>query len=682
MGLPLIDLLVALFFLMSLVVVARFRNEIRIHDAESYRFLSGGLAVLAVVSLIRIYSGIGLFAAIPFLSDPLFFKVISWIGIITGATFVVSGVSTWLPIARVNRQIGYDLVKRLELIKRVEQLVMVETRQPEILCTTLDYMVELNGISWGAVFDCPTDSSAATLLSTAGSPVTEASNLHQIKCAGDDFLGSDAMESPGTTNIMRKLSSVMLPPNLVLPLVSGERVYGAFLLWSSPEGMSNESEMRVNLKIAVDAITRQLDLESYRSEATLDNQNRRFRHALEGAVDPTLELKENFVTLARMMSSHLQADHVSLAIPSGDGLMRRLTVGTGGTLLDEVGLDFQAENSHVGYVFEFGEPMSIPDLEESSPLPASDLAVIGGTRSVVAIPVFDRGHKQGVLSIGSQDINVFDSGHEQTLQTIMPIFSDLLLADGHSRTLSETQRRFSVVEGFLREICVLEDLQAAFQQAADLIKSELDCSMVRIATYNHDGVFLRSRAFAHDDRVRPTTPHDGHMVLSLMPLHQQVRDRRQVLLIGPDLSLSLEAAEASQAFFGETPNAMLVPITVGPQVLAVISIANAHRSSQFKLHRTDILLARSIAGALSLAIQAELNRGVTRKRDQQDKITSPGPASRLRRQVNSSLSGIMGSLEMIKAQQKPSGRELDKYLSIIDKSAQRIHECVTEPSPE
>jgi hypothetical protein len=172
------------------------------------------------------------------------------------------------------------------------------------------------------------------------------------------------------------------------------------------------------------------------------------------------------------------------------------------------------------------------------------------------------------------------------------------------------------------------------------------------------------------------------MVLSLMPLHRQIRDQGKVLLIGTDQNQTIEVAEASQAFFGEVQRAMLIPITVGRQVLAVISVAYAHWSDVSKNHRIDMLLTKSIAGALSLAIQAELNRGSKRTKDERDQIKVSLPTSQLRGQVNSSLSGILGSLEMIKAQQKSNDPGIDKYLSIIDKSAHRIHEYVTQPSPE
>lgn len=682
MELPFLDLLAALFFLLALVVVARFREDIRIHDAESYRFLTAGLAVLSVVVLTRMFGGVGLFATVPLLSDPLFFKIVTWIGIIMGATFVVSGVSTWLPIARVNRRLGQDSMQRLELIKRVEQLVMVESRSPEVLCTALDYMVELAGVSWGAVYSCSTDDAHANLLSTSGGAASDVGALHQVEWTQDDVLGNDDLELSDRPNLARKLASLMPPPNLVLPLISGDRVYGAFLLWSGVEGALEENELRMNLKLAVDIITRQLDLDLQRSETAFAHRCRRFAQSLDEAMDPSLELKENFTAFVRLMSSQLQADHVSFAISSGGGLVRRLTIGTGGTLLDEVGLDLQVQASAIGQVFESGEPIFIGDSNEASALAQSGLAATGGIHSVLAIPVSRRGRRQAVLSIGSREAHAFDKRHQQLLQSVAPVFSDLIVADEHSQTLNEMRRRSSIVDSFLNELGATEDLQTAFCQAADLILAELKCSMVRIATYNHDGVFLRSRAVAHEKKVCPTTPPEGHMVMSLMPLHRQVRDQGKILLIGSDQAQTFTDAEESQAFFGEVQSALLVPITVGNQVLAVIGVGSADKEVRCGYRRADILLTRSIAGALSLAIRAELNRGATRPRDESDRLRTSSSTSRLRGQVKSSLSGILGSLEMIKAQHESSGPQLDKYLSIIDKSAHRIHEHVTQTTAE
>ncbi|MBU0984472.1 MAG: hypothetical protein KKA42_11415, partial [candidate division Zixibacteria bacterium] len=131
----------SLFFLLALVMVFRFRKQISAESVATYNEIGGGLVILALVMLGRVYGDLGVFSSVPFLSDPVFYDLISWIGIITGSLLVVTGVSNWLPLARHHRKFNEARIRRLELLRRVEQLVRVETRLDQILTTTADYLV-------------------------------------------------------------------------------------------------------------------------------------------------------------------------------------------------------------------------------------------------------------------------------------------------------------------------------------------------------------------------------------------------------------------------------------------------------------------------------------------------------------------------------------------------------------
>jgi hypothetical protein len=204
--------------------------------------------------------------------------------------------------------------------------------------------------------------------------------------------------------------------------------------------------------------------------------------------------------------------------------------------------------------------------------------------------------------------------------------------------------------------------------------------MVRIATYSHDGAFMKSRAFAHDPTVTPATPSDGHMVMSLMPLHQLVRDSSRVLLVnGEDDEQRLTPPEAGQAFFAEVQSAMLVPVILEQQVLAVISIAEARPWDQHRFCHLDLLFVRSLAAVLALAIRFGLG-GKATGTETNRAAWLPEASSQLRGRIKSSLSGILGSVEMIKSRHQTTDPAVEKYLSIIDKSAQRINDCFADHS--
>ena len=66
------DMIFSLFFLLALILVARFKKQISSVDRSSYRYLSGGIVILTFMSLARVYSNQGVFKSIQFLSEPLF----------------------------------------------------------------------------------------------------------------------------------------------------------------------------------------------------------------------------------------------------------------------------------------------------------------------------------------------------------------------------------------------------------------------------------------------------------------------------------------------------------------------------------------------------------------------------------------------------------------------------------
>ncbi|MCK4462676.1 MAG: GAF domain-containing protein, partial [candidate division Zixibacteria bacterium] len=392
------------------------------------------------------------------------------------------------------------------------------------------------------------------------------------------------------------------------------------------------------------------------------------------------DLRENFTSLAKLLRNRLRSEFVSLAIAREDGTMRRLTVGANRTLLDEIGLDLCAGNSHVGYVLQSGKPMFVDCLADETGLPVDDLVVAGGVRSVMALPVTCHHRPDAVLTIASSDESAYERRDQRLLESVMPIIRDLVLDDTYRRASAESERKFSLINDILAEVGETSDLRVMFQRAADTVLTELQCTMVRIATFDHDDAFLSSRAVAHDPSTAPPTPGDGHMVMSLMPLHRRVRDSGRILMVdGADAEHHLTPAEAGQAFFPEVQSAMLVPVMLGQQVLAVIGIADSHQGGRRSYRRLDILLVRSTAAILALAIQASLGRKLTGSIVENRGLDSPTMrTSQLRGRIRSSLSGILGSVEMIKSQHKPSGPALEKYLSIIDKSAQRINDCITE----
>ncbi|MEW5993536.1 MAG: GAF domain-containing protein, partial [Candidatus Zixiibacteriota bacterium] len=182
--------------------------------------------------------------------------------------------------------------------------------------------------------------------------------------------------------------------------------------------------------------------------------------------------------------------------------------------------------------------------------------------------------------------------------------------------------------------------------------------------------------------VQGITPADGTMILSMMPLHCKVRDNNGPVLVNPEeIECKMLLSERRQLCSAHMNSALLVPLTIGEEVMAVISLAELRHWSRSRYTPADLAFVSTVAAALSLAMQAVLSgrsRGVL-PTGTEDRFadTSPSDMS-MRGRVRSSLSSILGSVELIRHRQPVSDRDLDRYLTIIDRSAQRICDLVRE----
>jgi transcriptional regulator with GAF, ATPase, and Fis domain len=124
---------------------------------------------------------------------------------------------------------------------------------------------------------------------------------------------------------------------------------------------------------------------------------------------------------------------------------------------------------------------------------------------------------------------------------------------------------------------------------------------------------------------------------------------------------------------------MILPIRSAGDVIGTLSLASVKKSRRRNFSREERQFAHLIALLTSSMIvkdrriQASANWSIVNSTDRQ-----------IRSRLKSSLSGILGSLELIRTSEY-GHQDLGHYLQIIDKSAQRINDYLmtgTTASPE
>jgi len=672
---------ITVFFLIALVLLSRFREHISTVDKSSYKYITGGIVILTFMSLARVFSMQGVFGTLPFLSDPLFFKLISWIGTITGITFLVSGMSSWMPLAKNYKKTNTDRVRQLDFIRKVEQLVSFETRPDKIFETALDYMTDHFKLSRAAVCKFSATTRKMYLVASTGQTSQQEHQLTRLLFDSNGwsrYLNGMKMESSGAVS---GLGGIVGQPGIILPVAVNDRPAAFFLLWPEYDFEISHEES-LNLKIAADIIVRKIFTDQIVLRDKFKKQCDELQANFLRQIDSKRSFKENLSAFHRELKTVMPVDILSLSILNHNlTRVNRYSIGENETVLEEKGLTFYAEHSLTSRVIDSGVPVLVNDLKPEYLSDTDMLLKSGNIRSLLALPLNKYEPGEGVLTVGSRRINAYRHRENHQLNQVLPTLRELVREEKNLDMKKVQQRRISLLNSFVDQINNTESIQEIFDIAVRMLYNELKTTLVRISTLEDKGNFLKPRAV----RVQPSAAVDmsaarGPMIVSLMPLHKQaIESGQQVMVDRSSSDGRMSEAELRMTLSADLKTSLLVPIRVREKVFALVTLAERRNRDRFQYSPLDILFVNGIAQAISMAMQLSLFRSRAENMsdrahllDELDHTEEFAPEVRSR--IKSALSGIMGSVEILKTQGEKSEFNSNRYIDIIDRSARKIND--------
>ena len=366
------DWSVVLFFLVVLIAIRPKGREIRDGDPESYRGIVLGLGVLSVMALGRVYRQVGLLDGIPFVSEPLFFDLLYWIGVITGCTLMIAGVGRWLPKVREMRANNLKRIRRLELLNKVEQLVSIQNCPDSTLRSTIGLIVDQLGFEGGAVLKKSSLVECWQLIGTAGNLPDES--------------------DPGRLGSSRNHREP-----LRVPLDVAGREVAHFLLWNVGGEKVPSDKMRT-LRRVTEILARQIQHD--RDELRLRTARRisELRRGIEAAIAHFETGPKRFSVFARRLRRELPFQTMSLALwRQGSDRSRRFTANSEGRTLILDGVALPRPGSLSGPAFHAGRRLYLSSLPPEQQPGDDEILHNGIVGSLYALPLNLSPRYQAVL---------------------------------------------------------------------------------------------------------------------------------------------------------------------------------------------------------------------------------------------------------------------------------------------
>lgn len=191
---------------------------------------------------------------------------------------------------------------------------------------------------------------------------------------------------------------------------------------------------------------------------------------------------------------------------------------------------------------------------------------------------------------------------ERRLRELGSVISQIIVSEEMRLASMTSQRHVARLNGLLTHVAASPSLTSVCEYAARLLSEEADADIVRISRRDSSSAFLESLALEVKGHREGMIPADGVMVLSLMPLHQELLESANEIRIEANESKEmLSEAELNQIFSGPLGSVCLLPVTVNGDVVSVIAIANRPDSRPFE--RQELLYAATVAEILAVAFK-------------------------------------------------------------------------------
>lgn len=133
MAIPVLELVTGVMIVSAIVVVRLFKDRIKAESVSGYRSIGGGLGLLALAMLMRVYELLSAAETQLVWGNPMLFDLSTGVLVVTGTVLIASGLSQGMPDLRSRwRRRRIDLESATELLNDFEPSAGLQVNLPRL----------------------------------------------------------------------------------------------------------------------------------------------------------------------------------------------------------------------------------------------------------------------------------------------------------------------------------------------------------------------------------------------------------------------------------------------------------------------------------------------------------------------------------------------------------------------
>ncbi len=676
-----LDLSIVLFFLAALVIVSQTRSQISQKKEVSFNLISAGICAFSLLSTISMIQNQLVTLVTISISATAAVEFIQLMLLISGLVFVTSGVSKLLPAMGLRAERDDSNILQIGQLKRLGAFISTPSSFDDFMRESLDIFADNIRITAGAVYAVAKTKDLAKLMAAYGT-------LKNSSGISEKFIVNPRwMESLRQTEFTAAdVSFSKIHPNAsgycyCFPMISSNGRTFLYLIWAKEKYQAESLDPYI-LQRLTDSLNARLATERLFLHNDFNKMFGDFAQSLREKIVSQQSVNEMLITLKNDLLTHMPLDYISICMKNPDGTGRRISIGLSGTILNETDVTFGPHNSYLNQVMEFHRAVNYTNIDGEREVSFPELLSVSRIKSLMAIPLQSASGTKGIFTIGAEAAAAYRRVDLEILNRVTSSFEIILNELALEKRTEAIQYRVKLLKEFAKAIAGTASESNMYERAAGIISKALGCSIVRISTIDREEKFLHSKLLINDSAFQVRTPEQGHLILSLLKWHRTVHQNGNTVVVNcmPG-KLSMPDIETMQVFSAGVKCAVIVPINVNNRVLGMISLADDKVLANTSFTDDNIEFVETIGSIMAVTLDSPIRSQEARAdfaTPAKEEIIHAGQSRGMRSQLKSSLTSIIGSLDMIKSGGANDEIKKDRFLEIIDKSARKMTEYFSE----
>ncbi len=665
------DILFLSFFTFLLVCVFRFRPGYLKYYPASFKRISLGIIIFILILTAQIASDFSGFASAPYL------KASIWCGFILGGLSVIWGFFHLFSTGSRSYSDFLHRIRQLVCIKAISSIPNPAKSYEQLLKESLNKLMDIMKYKMGVVFK-PSFNSHDMILVGYWGVAPERVRVLPLLPEDNSFYKEAAMSRQvvvyDEVTALPEYNSLFTDEDKIgsfvsVPLKFGDKILGVVGLYDA-----NPKRFVYQETLFLSSVGKLLGVMAEESLISKRNKGRReyicIAEKISRLFQTDIPKEEAFPRMAKLLNKVIEFDYLALAVtdPSGEN-MDNISVGTGGNILVNKERSLPTRGTAVFKVVESGKPLVQKEIEYGKYVEDNLLKAMG-IRSRLILPL----SRHGALTLGSMKTGQYMSKDAKWLSLIGSILSDSLLKYEMSEKMTKMDNLLLKFKEITEKTLKGKETKKVLSDIARDITKELPTSFCRISFMEGDKNSLRTCV---SEKIRDQgieLKEDRKHPLSLLPWHRMVLETGKTMLVNQEDPESLMPDEECEEIMSrDLRSGLLVPIVVDQNPVGVLSIGEMRSWNRRPFRQEEVAFVKSLTNQIPLLLERD------HKSPSLDLTTGPQGEEELNRlgfEINSSLSAIYGSVELLKSKKKGMDEETSKYLDLIQKGGQRIQKAM------